>query len=106
MAFPDEGIPFIFTPFSANGSIPVLGNFHMDDHPVMNASGLAYVHHGGANTGELADQWGYGVRRGPATFHALQFAADAMSALQRFPVGDAGISLGTVGGMFADELAP
>lgn len=105
VAFPDEGNPFIYTPFSANGSIPVLGNFHMAGHPGMNAAGLAYVHHGGANTGEPQAQWGYGVRRGPATFHLLQFASDAADArkrLQAFPVGDAGISLGTVGGLFAD----
>lgn len=105
VAFPDEGHPFIYTPFSANGSIPVLGNFHMAGHPGMNAAGLAYVHHGGANTGEPQAQWGYGVRRGPATFHLLQFASDAADArkrLQAFPVGDAGISLGTVGGLFAD----
>lgn len=105
VAFPEEGHPFIYTPFSANGSIPVLGNFHMAGHPGMNAAGLAYVHHGGANTGEPQAQWGYGVRRGPATFHLLQFssdAADARARLQAFPVGDAGISLGTVGGLFAD----
>lgn len=105
IAFPDQGYPFIYTPFSANGSIPVLGNFHMAGHPGMNAAGVAYVHHGGANTGEPQAQWGYGVRRGPATFHLLQFstdAADARARLQAFPVGDAGISLGTVGGLFAD----
>ncbi|MDO8776287.1 MAG: hypothetical protein Q7K57_47775 [Burkholderiaceae bacterium] len=106
VAFPDEGIPFIYTPFSANGSIPVLGDFHMGGHPGMNASGLAYVHHGGANTGEPLEQWGYGVRRGPSTFHLLQFCTDAAKArraLRAFPVGDSGISLGTVGGLFADS---
>jgi len=105
VAFPDDGHAYIYTPFSANGSIPVLGQFHMGGHPGMNNEGLAYVHHGGANTGEPVSQWGYGVRRGPATLNMLRrcaSAAEARDAHRRFPVGDAGISLGTVGGMFAD----
>lgn len=105
VAFPDSGHAHIYTPFSANGAIPVLGDFHMGGHPGMNDQGLAYVHHGGANTGEPVEQWGYGVRRGPATFHILQncsTAVEAREAHKRFPVGDSGISLGTVGGMFAD----
>lgn len=105
VAFPNEGHAYIYTPFSANGFIPVLGEFHMAGHPGMNNQGVAYVHHGGANTGEPVDQWGYGIRRGPATFHLLErcaTAAEARDAHRQFPVGDAGISLGTVGGMFAD----
>lgn len=106
VAFPDEGFPFIYTPFSANGSVPVLGNFHFGGHPGMNGAGLAYVHHAGANTGEPMSEWGYGVRRGPTTLHALQFCSSAAAALeqeQRYPVGDAGISLGTAGGLYADR---
>jgi hypothetical protein len=106
VAYPDEGHAFIYTPFSANGSIPALGDFFMAGHPGMNDRGLAYVHHGGANTGEPESEWGYGVRRGPATFHILQFADDARAARDmqlRWPVGDSGISLGTPGGLFADR---
>jgi hypothetical protein len=106
VAYPDEGHAFIYTPFSANGSIPALGDFFMAGHPGMNDRGLAYVHHGGANTGEPESEWGYGVRRGPATFHILQFAGDARAARDmqlRWPVGDSGISLGTPGGLFADR---
>lgn len=105
VAFPEGGHPYIYTPFSANGSIPVLGEFHMAGHPGMNAMGLAYVHHGGANTGEPVGEWGYGIRRGPATFHVLQHCASAAAAeteLRQYPVGDSGISLGSIGGIFAD----
>lgn len=106
VAFPTSGNAFVYTPFSANGSIPVLGRFFMAGHPGMNSKGLAYVHHGGANSGEPKDQWGYGVRRGPATFHLLQFAdnaPEARDAMLRWPVGDTAISLGTAGGLFADR---
>lgn len=105
VAYPERGNSFIYTPFSVNGSIPVLGRFFMAGHPGMNSKGLAYVHHGGANTGEPREQWGYGVRRGPATFHLMQFAASAVEARDiqiGWPVGDTAISLGTAGGLFAD----
>lgn len=106
VAFPDEGNNFIYTPFSVKGSIPVIGRDYMGGHPGMNSKGVAYVHHGGASTGEPKEQWGYGVRRGPATFHALQFAnsaAEARDMQLSYPVGDAGITLGTAGGMWADS---
>lgn len=105
VAFPEEGYPFIYTPFSANGSIPIIGDFHMAGHPGMNAAGVAYIHHGGANTGEPKEEWGYGIRRGAATFHLLQFSDSSQTSrelMKPYPVGDAGISLGTVGGMFGD----
>lgn len=105
VAFPDDGHAYVYTPFGANGAIPVLGTFQFAGHPGMNDAGLAYVHHGGANTGEPVEQWGYGVRRGPATLHMLQHCAtaeQARDAHRPLPVGDAGISLGTVGGLFAD----
>ncbi|QRG06241.1 hypothetical protein EZH22_25260 [Xanthobacter dioxanivorans] len=105
IAYPESGNSFIYTPFSVNGSIPVLGRFFMAGHPGMNSRGLAYVHHGGANTGEPREEWGYGLRRGSATFHLLQFAATAAEARDiqiGWPVGDTAISLGTVGGLFAD----
>lgn len=107
VAFPDQGNSFIYTPFSVNGSIPVLGRFFMGGHPGMNSKGVAYVHHGGANTGEPQEQWGYGIRRGPATFHILQFANSAAQARDMqlaWPVGDTAISLGTAGGLFADSM--
>ncbi|QPC94429.1 hypothetical protein [Mesorhizobium sp. INR15] len=106
VAFPDQGNNFIYTPFSVKGSIPVIGRDFMGGHPGMNSKGVAYVHHGGASTGEPRDQWGYGVRRGPATFHTLQFANTAVEARDMqlsWPVGDAGITLGTAGGMYADS---
>ncbi|MDI4234130.1 hypothetical protein OZ411_15050 [Bradyrhizobium sp. Arg237L] len=105
VAFPDRGNSFIYTPFSANGSIPILGRFFMGGHPGMNSKGVAYIHHGGANTGEPFSEWGYGVRRGPSTFHILQFAETADQARDMqlgWPVGDTAISLGTAGGLFAD----
>lgn len=106
VAFPAEGNNFIYTPFSVKGSIPIIGRDYMGGHPGMNNKGVAYVHHGGASTGEPRDQWGYGVRRGPSTFHALQFAnsaAEARDMQLSYPVGDAGITLGTAGGMYADS---
>lgn len=105
VAFPDRGNSFIYTPFSVNGSIPVLGRFFMGGHPGMNSKGVAYIHHGGANTGEPFSEWGYGVRRGPCTLHILQFANAAEEARDMqlgWPVGDTAISLGTAGGLFAD----
>lgn len=106
VAFPDEGNAFIYTPFAANGSIPVMGPHFMAGHPGMNNKGLAYVHHGGAGGTEAPSEWGYGIRRGPMTFHLLQFANSAKEALAKiltYPVGDLGVVLGSVGGLWADK---
>lgn len=106
VAFPDEGNAFIYTPFAANGSIPVMGPHFMAGHPGMNNKGLAYVHHGGAGGTELPNEWGYGIRRGPMTFHILQYASSAKEALGKiltYPVGDLGVVLGSVGGFWADS---
>ncbi len=114
VAFPEAGNHFIYTPFSVNGSTPVLGRQFMAGHPGLNDKGLAYVHHGGhsfeggACGGGPPEQWGYGVRRGAATLHALQFAGSAKEAKEMMlalPVGDPGPILGTAGGMFADPHA-
>ena len=111
VAYPTKGNNFIYTPFSVNGSTPVLGRQFMAGHPGFNNRGVAYVHHGGASLdgsssgGGPLEEWGYGVRRGAATFHALQFANTAMEAKEmmlNLPVGDPGAVLGTAGGMFAD----
>ncbi|WP_028923846.1 hypothetical protein [Pseudonocardia acaciae] len=105
VAFPADGHSFVYTPFSVKGSIPMIGRDYLGGHPGMNSRGVAYVHHGGASGGEPRDQWGYGVRRGAATFHALQFAdsaAEARDMMLRLPVGDAGVTLGTAGGLWAD----
>ncbi|MDO8776290.1 MAG: hypothetical protein Q7K57_47790 [Burkholderiaceae bacterium] len=106
VAFPDRGNHFVFTPYSANGSIPILGHFYMGGHPGINSKGLAYVHHNGSTMGEPKSEWGYGVRRGPTVMHILQFCDTAKEALEfmlQLPVGDCGISQGTAGGMFADR---
>jgi hypothetical protein len=106
VAFPDKGNNFIYTPFTANGWFPILGPCHMSGHPGMNNKGLAYIHHGGSGCAEPSGQWGYGVRRGPMTLHILQFANSAKEALAKvlsYPVGDAGVVLGSVGGFWADS---
>lgn len=106
VAFPDDGYPYVYTPFSANGSIPMLGQHFMAGHPGFNAKGMAYVHHAGANTGEPVEQWGYGVRRGPMIFSALQHAASARESCaqqMQYPVGDTAISVGSGNGLFADD---
>ncbi|WP_176598369.1 MULTISPECIES: hypothetical protein [Sphingobium] len=105
IAFPDEGNSFIYTPFAANGSLPVMGPHFMAGHPGMNNKGLAYIHHGGAGGTEAPTEWGYGIRRGPMTFHILQYANSAKEALGKiltYPVGDLGVVLGSVGGFWAD----
>lgn len=111
IAFPEKGNNFIYTPFSVNGSIPVLGRFYMAGHPGVNDKGLTYVHHGGqaidggSAGGGPREQWGHGLRRGAATMHALQFsntAAEARDYMLSLPVGDAGRILGTAGGLWAD----
>jgi len=105
VAFPERGNSFVYTPYSANGSIPILGHFFLGGHPGLNSQGLAYVHHNGSTMGEPQDQWGYGVRRGPTVMHILQYcdtAREALDFMLTLPVGDSGISQGTAGGMFAD----
>jgi hypothetical protein len=106
VAFPDDGHAYIYTPFSANGSIPMLGGQFMSGHPGFNSKGTSYVHHAGGNTGEPVEQWGYGVRRGPMILHALQYADSARAACgdqMRYPVGDTAISMGSGNGLFADN---
>jgi hypothetical protein len=106
IAFPDDGHAYVYTPFSANGSIPMLGGQFMSGHPGFNSKGMSYVHHAGGNTGEPVEQWGYGLRRGPMILHALQFADSARAACgdqMRYPVGDTAISMGSGNGLFADN---
>lgn len=112
VAFPEKGNNFIYTPFSVNGSTPVLGRQFMAGHPGFNNKGVAYVEHGGSGFGGAAcgggplEEWGYGIRRGAATFHALQFADSAVEAREmqlKLPVGDPGPILGTAGGFYADS---
>ena len=106
VAFPRDGHSFVHTPFSANGFLPGMGDFCLAGHPGMNSAGLTYVHHGGG--GQLAEppqEWGYGVRRGPAVFHALGGLASAEEARSyelSVNVGDGGTVLGSVGGFWAD----
>jgi hypothetical protein len=107
VAYPDDGHPFVYTPFAANGFIPGLGEFFLAGHPGMNAAGLAYVHHGGGfGMTEPPETWGYGIRRGAETFHNLRYASSARDALRAdltFPVGDAGYPLGFPGGFYVDS---
>jgi hypothetical protein len=107
VAYPDEGNPFIFTPFSATGFIQGFGEQWMHGFPGINSKGLAYVHHaGGAPMGEPASQWGYGLKRGATVFNCLRYANSAREALQKemsYPVGDAGTINGAPGGFYADS---
>jgi hypothetical protein len=107
IAYPDEGLPFIYTPFSVNGSIPGVGRFGMAGHPGFNTAGLAYIHHGGGGAcAESKAAWGYGVPKGAATFHILRYAGSAQEAQAReeaFPIGDVGHVLGAPGGFYADN---
>ena len=107
VAYPDDGHPFVYTPFAANGFIPGMGDFFMAGHPGMNAAGLAYVHHGGGfGMTEPVESWGYGIRRGAETFHILRYAASAKDAVRldaTFPVGDAGYPVGYPGGFYVDR---
>jgi len=106
VAYPDEGIPFIYTPFSVTGFIPQLGQYYFAGHPGMNGKGLAYVHHGGGlHALEPESERGYGLRRGASTFHNLRYAASTEEALRNelsWPVGDSGTILGSVGGFYVD----
>lgn len=106
VAYPDDGFPFIYTPFSVTGFIPQLGQYYFAGHPGMNGKGLAYVHHGGGlHALEPESERGYGLRRGASTFHNLRYAASTEEALGNelsWPVGDSGTILGSVGGFYAD----
>lgn len=106
IAFPETGVPFVYTPFSVNGCIPGTGRFGFAGHPGHNLAGVAYVHHGGGGTaGEPRDTWGYGVPRGALTFHVLRFAQDVKAAramVLGMPAGNVGRLLGSSGGFYAD----
>ncbi|MBI4926430.1 MAG: hypothetical protein HY835_01600 [Anaerolineae bacterium] len=108
VAFPETGNPYIFTPFSVYGDVPVVGNVGLMGHPGMNARGLAYVHHGGVpKMIEDRSEWGYGIRRGMSVLHILRFANSAREAREmelNFPVGDVGMDpANTAGGFYADS---
>jgi hypothetical protein len=107
VAWPDSGNAYVFTPFGATGDVPALGSVNMFGHPGMNSKGLVYVHHGGTpKMIEPKETWGYGIRRAAGVLHILRYANDARQALDMelsFPVGDAGLDSGTVGGFWADD---
>ncbi|MCA1399512.1 hypothetical protein [Bradyrhizobium sp. BRP56] len=107
VAYPDDGHPFVYTPFSVNGSIPGLGRFGLSGHPGMNTAGVAYVHHGGYEScAEPRETWGYGVPRGATTMHILRYAGSAREAREMelgYPVGDTGRILGTASGFYMDD---
>lgn len=107
IAFPQTGNAFIYTPFSAIGDVPEIGQLFMMGHPGMNNKGLAYIEHGGeVRMIEPKEEWGYGIRKGTSIFHILRFANTAKEALEMelaFPVGDVGQTMGSVGGFYADS---
>ena len=108
VAYPDNGNAFIYTPFSVAGAwLPGMGIIKMAGHPGMNNKGLAYVHHGGeAHMMEPEESWGYGVARGPVTFHALRYKSSAIEARDyqfEIPIGDVGGPLMSGGGLWADR---
>ncbi len=107
IAYPDEGYPFIYTPFSVNGSVPGVGRFGLAGHPGFNSAGLAYIHHGGGGAcAENTKEWGYGIPKGASTFHVLRYAKSAGQAESMegdFPIGNVGHVLGSPGGFYADD---
>ena len=107
VAFPQTGNAFVYTPFSAIGDVPEVGQVFMMGHPGMNDKGLAYVEHGGEmRMIEPKEDWGYGIRKGTSVFHVLRFANTAKEAQEMelsFPVGDVGQPMGSVGGFYADS---
>ncbi|HEX2945197.1 MAG TPA: hypothetical protein VHT96_04505 [Clostridia bacterium] len=107
MAYPDTGNHFMFTTFSAIGDIVLVGSQQMFGFPGINNKGLAYIEHGGQpRLIEPKKYWGYGLRRAASVFHILRFANNAKEAQQmelEFPIGDAGMDNGTVGGFYADS---
>jgi hypothetical protein len=107
VAYPSDGHAYIYTPFSVNGSIPGVGYFQFAGLPGINAKGLAYVHHGGGIGGgaEPKELWGFGIKRGPSTFHILSKIDNARDALKQeiaWPTGDAARMMGSPGGFYAD----
>lgn len=108
LAYPDEGIPFVFTTFGATGLLPTVGPHWFFGHPGMNRAGLTYVHHGGGpKMLEPPESWGYGIRRGPSVMHMLRYHRTAREARERecqWPIGDIGRGdQATVGGFYADD---
>ncbi len=107
VAFPQTGNAFVYTPFSAIGDVPEVGQVFMMGHPGMNNRGLAYIEHGGEmRMIEPKEDWGYGIRKGVSAFHVLRFANSAKEALEMelsFPVGDVGCPMGSAGGFYADS---
>lgn len=108
VAFPDEGIPFVYTIFGATGTLPTVGPNWFFGHPGMNLKGLAYVHHGGGpKMLEPPASWGYGIRRGASVIHMLRYFETAVSARKQecaWPIGDIGYGdQATVGGFYADD---
>ena len=107
VAFPQTGNAFVYTPFSAIGDVPEVGQVFMMGHPGMNNKGLAYVEHGDEmRMIEPKGEWGYGIRKGTSVFHVLRFANNAREALKMelsFPVGDVGQAMGSAGGFYADS---
>jgi hypothetical protein len=107
VAFPQTGNSFVYTPFSAIGDVPEVGQVFMMGHPGMNNKGLAYIEHGGEmRMIEPNGDWGYGIRKGTSVFHVLRFANNAREAQEMelsFPVGDVGQPMGSAGGFYADS---
>ncbi|MCJ7695678.1 MAG: hypothetical protein MUO40_09660 [Anaerolineaceae bacterium] len=107
VAFPQSGNTFVYTPFSAIGDVPEVGQVFMMGHPGMNNKGLAYIEHGGEmRMIEPKNDWGYGIRKGTSALHVLRFANSAKEALEMelsFPVGDVGRAMGSAGGFYADS---
>ena len=107
VAFPQTGNAFVYTPFSAIGDVPEVGQVFMMGHPGMNNRGLAYIEHGGEmRMIEPREDWGYGIRKGTSVFHVLRFANSTKEALEMelsFPVGDVGRAMGSAGGFYADS---
>lgn len=108
VAFPDEGNPFIYSPFGATGEITGIGAMWFFGHPAINGKGLAYVHHGGGPKFlEPRRAWGYGIRRAASVIHILRFCDTAKQAREKelsWPIGDVGLGdQATVGGFWADS---
>ncbi len=106
-AYPDTGNNFMYVTFSAVGDITLVGSQHMFGFPGINNKGLAYIEHGGQPRSiEPKKYWGYGLRRAASVLHILRFADSAEQAREMeksWPVGDAGMDNGTIGGFYADR---
>ena len=85
----------------------LVGSQHMFGFPGINNNGLAYIEHGGQPRSiEPKKYWGYGLRRAASVFHILRYANSAEEAKEMelsYPIGDAGMDNGTVGGFYADS---